>query len=223
MTGEIVPFGKYKGKPIEALAQDRSYVDWMTQQPGIVDRYPEIIAALNNVNVTIINNNFAEPSATPEHNRVQAKFLDDDFIMDILRRFNIVRPGRAMHIRDKRFEVSGNDVVLLLNTWDESNDEMPNFRAGGIRVEVKPTIGDDYPAVLRQATSAGSCPQYSIISNANDDGILLPSRSIVYTEEYTGSVPAEQVIEMFRLSGSTLIIDDQKKNLSFSTGPSEDQ
>jgi len=27
---KIVPFGKYKGQPIEALAQDKPYLDWLS-------------------------------------------------------------------------------------------------------------------------------------------------------------------------------------------------
>jgi hypothetical protein len=32
MSGEIIPFGKYKGQPIEALAGDPQYVAWLLQQ-----------------------------------------------------------------------------------------------------------------------------------------------------------------------------------------------
>jgi uncharacterized protein (DUF3820 family) len=38
MSGEIVPFGKYKGKPVEAMAEDRQYVDWLTAQRYTGDR-----------------------------------------------------------------------------------------------------------------------------------------------------------------------------------------
>ena len=30
---ELIPFGKYKGQPVEVLAQDKGYVEWLTAQP----------------------------------------------------------------------------------------------------------------------------------------------------------------------------------------------
>ncbi len=63
-----VPFGKYKGKPIEVLANDPEYVKWILSQQNIKSRYPEIIS--------IVINNFQTPSETPEHNAIQVKFID---------------------------------------------------------------------------------------------------------------------------------------------------
>jgi uncharacterized protein (DUF3820 family) len=31
-TQNVVPFGKYKGQPVEVLAQDPQYVEWMLLQ-----------------------------------------------------------------------------------------------------------------------------------------------------------------------------------------------
>jgi hypothetical protein len=51
---EVVPFGKYKGQPIEVLANDRGYLDWLTAQSWFRERYAGIY--------TLIINNFGEPS-----------------------------------------------------------------------------------------------------------------------------------------------------------------
>jgi len=72
----IVPFGKYRGQPIEALATDRDYCDWLMGQTRFRERYGAVY--------TLIVNNFAEPSATPEHNALQARFLDEDFCHGLL-------------------------------------------------------------------------------------------------------------------------------------------
>jgi uncharacterized protein (DUF3820 family) len=32
MAPNLVPFGKYKGQPVEVLAQDREYCDWLDAQ-----------------------------------------------------------------------------------------------------------------------------------------------------------------------------------------------
>jgi hypothetical protein len=68
---KIVPFGKYKGQPIEALAQDKPYLDWLSGQDWFRERYANIY--------TLIVNNFAEPSETPDHNALQVLFLTDAF------------------------------------------------------------------------------------------------------------------------------------------------
>ncbi len=71
MATDLVPFGKHKGQPVIALAQDRDYCDWLLQQSWFMQRFPELH--------TIVVNNFGEPTETPEHNRLQLRFLDDTF------------------------------------------------------------------------------------------------------------------------------------------------
>jgi hypothetical protein len=68
---EIVPFGKYRGQPVEALAQDREYCEWLSQQDWVRTRYPTIR--------TLIINHFGEPEETPEHNALEALFVEEDF------------------------------------------------------------------------------------------------------------------------------------------------
>jgi hypothetical protein len=76
MDDKIVPFGKYRGQPVEALAADRQYFEWLCGQAWFRERYQNIH--------TLIVNNFAEPNETPEHNRLQMRFLDDEFCADIV-------------------------------------------------------------------------------------------------------------------------------------------
>jgi hypothetical protein len=71
MSGELVPFGKYKGQPVDVLAEDRSYCDWLLTQAWVVERFPKVH--------TLIINNFGEPTETPEHNALQIRLLDDGF------------------------------------------------------------------------------------------------------------------------------------------------
>jgi hypothetical protein len=37
---KIVPFGKYKGQPVEVLAQDRGYVEWCWSRIRCVSALP---------------------------------------------------------------------------------------------------------------------------------------------------------------------------------------
>jgi uncharacterized protein (DUF3820 family) len=65
-----VPFGKYKGKPVEILLQDESYAKWLTGQDWFQQKF-------QNIYTLIIHNYHAEPIDTPEHNKMQVKFLND--------------------------------------------------------------------------------------------------------------------------------------------------
>jgi hypothetical protein len=67
----IVPFGKYKGQPVEVLAHDEEYCRWLADQDWFRTRFATIH--------TLIVNNFAAPHDTPEHNALQARFLDVDW------------------------------------------------------------------------------------------------------------------------------------------------
>lgn len=68
---ELIPFGKYKGQPVEALAQDKEYCEWLVAQDWFRAKFTAIH--------TLIVNNFGEPSETPEHNQLQARFTDPEF------------------------------------------------------------------------------------------------------------------------------------------------
>lgn len=70
---EIIPFGKYRGQPLEVLASDKSYLDWLTAQDWFRSKFGNLY--------TIVVNNFSQPQDTPEHNKLQAKFLDDEYCL----------------------------------------------------------------------------------------------------------------------------------------------
>lgn len=74
---EIVPFGKYKGRPIVDLVADRSYVDWLAAQPWFREKYGNVY------NIIIGANN--QPQDTPEHNIFQARFLDHNECLRLCR------------------------------------------------------------------------------------------------------------------------------------------
>lgn len=167
MTTEIVPFGKYKGKPIEVMAQDRQYVEWVMAQ-GWSHNYPQLR--------TLIINNFQEPSETPEHNAIQVLFLEADFCWafaqaatpgldgdSLCDKIFVYEPGPNEWSSDvkrfcpelfagvsvvTRFEQRGADVELEISPHGV-DQRVYGFDAF-YRIEIKPSMGDDYPAVLRQ-------------------------------------------------------------------------
>jgi hypothetical protein len=86
-----VPFGKYKGLPIEVLLSDHAYSDWLAQQNWLLDRFPAIH--------TLVINNHGEPTETPEHNALQAKFFDRAWQLALLK---AVAPG-LFEITEREF------------------------------------------------------------------------------------------------------------------------
>ena len=148
-AAEIVPFGKYRGQPVEVLAADHDYCEWLTAQPWFRDRYLTIYN-------TVINYG-AEPQDSPEHNQMQARFLDDDWCLalaDVLFQGEDSRADSS--IRNRNFEACGWDVVYGVNVSRETFTEWTREPLGrepwpeSVHVECKPDLGDDYPAVLRQ-------------------------------------------------------------------------
>lgn len=74
---KIIPFGKYKGQPIEVLAADESYRDWLLSQGWFTEKFRDVY--------NVVINYGGEPQDSPEHNALQARLLNDDFCLSILR------------------------------------------------------------------------------------------------------------------------------------------
>jgi hypothetical protein len=68
----IMPFGKYKGKPIKVLMQDEQYANWLKDQPWFREKF-------SNHCTIIINSLSTEPVNTPEHNEMQVKSINADY------------------------------------------------------------------------------------------------------------------------------------------------
>lgn len=136
MNAKIIPFGKYKGQPVDVLAADPQYRDWLSAQPWFREKFGDLHLTLVKV---------AAPSddvPTPEHNAFQARFADPAFL------------ARFHGLTQVWYESGGWDVVL---TWrapyrwtDAETGELGvSSREYSCGVELKPTIGDEYPAIVR--------------------------------------------------------------------------
>jgi hypothetical protein len=68
----IMPFGKYKGKPIEVLMQDKQYANWLKDQPWFREKF-------SNHYTIIINNLSTELVDNPEHNEMQVNSISADY------------------------------------------------------------------------------------------------------------------------------------------------
>jgi len=190
MNNEMIPFGKYKGQPLEVLEHDPEYADWIAQQSWAKERYPQI--------VNIIINKFGESEETPDHNAMQAKFLEPSYcvmtagamglfkfrenpldqvaaIVEFAKKHNAEigfyePPSVEQLIGRIDLEVDAIDVQFALHSYETAiatvkNDWSPKESRSTriisalrwkLKLELKPTIGDDYPAVLRQMRNNGT-------------------------------------------------------------------
>lgn len=205
---EVVPFGKYKGQPVEVLANDKGYCEWLMSQGDFLDRYGSI--------KTLIINNFKEPEDTPDHNRLQAMFLDDEFCSKLA---NLVfvrndkyekmyyeakeyRNGgdNICSIYGRVFEEKGIDVYYRASSsydYDKSKkdkfkDFSTNLYCGELAVEIKPDIGDDYPSILRQIKSNSSWEYSDVLVYEKFNGIGV-------TEDQFRSMYKQSKVHCFRV------------------------
>jgi hypothetical protein len=214
----VVPFGKHKGATVaELFEKDPAYADWIMAQGWVAERFAELHAA--------IASRGAGNDDTPEHNALQARFLDEDFRAAFL---TCVIPSAlkesllwaAIHpilhkaekdktipweVRDKlwkrglldalssiglsesdvprekyrlfssaRFERAGVDVVLRWMHSDTRPDFFSRFvGTAELKIELKPSIGDDYPSVMRQMQRLGV--KYVVAETYNGRGVSEPA------------------------------------------------
>lgn len=196
MSDKMIPFGKYKGQPIEVLQNDPQYAEWIAQQQWAKERYPSI--------VNIIINKFGENEETPDHNAMQAKFMAKGYCAAAYLTLGgfqpklIQSPTFKSYELEKQYFLDGSAGDLLLEDFKKLSDlvsgvefekdavdvqfyingirvelwevratdptprlnkvtrEFEVVKGGHPRIELKPAIGDDYPAVLRQMRNNGS-------------------------------------------------------------------
>lgn len=80
----VVTFGKYKGQPVTSLMNDPEYVEWCRQQEWFKTKYQPIYNICINQQITPSG----QFSKTPEHNKLQNLFLDDENVKMLLKHMN---------------------------------------------------------------------------------------------------------------------------------------
>ena len=181
---QLVPFGKYKGQPVEVMQMDTGYCDWLSKQDWFREQY-------GNVYNQVIINNFTEPSETPEHNRLQMRFLDENFVESFVsKKLRPAISAKYFHIENIQFEHYGWDVCIEYSYSKYSDDEADIYNS--VCFEIKPCLGDDFPAVLRQMKKNRN--RYS------------GTFSVCIIDEFSASgATYEQVQQMFRTSKFSLL------------------
>lgn len=145
----LIPFGKYKGQPVEVLSNDPEYVEWLRQQDWFKSKYQQI----NNV----VINNFCEPSESPEHNRLVAKFTEDKYLVAFMCKYvNATKEGCGNIDIDntKTYKIfehhKGSDIHTFVRFKFVTDRPSIEYSCN---IECKPAISDEYPAIIRQCKS----------------------------------------------------------------------
>jgi uncharacterized protein (DUF3820 family) len=133
----IIPFGKYKGQPLEVVqATDPQYVQWIATQQWFTEKFANLVAIIRGTASS-------SESETPEHNAMQIKFVNEEYRTIVAR--------NLLHV----FEVPYQNVVQIAYRFEEVTDVRLDVAVNPpglmyVGIELKPVIGDDFPAVLRQ-------------------------------------------------------------------------
>lgn len=212
----LVPFGKYRGQPVEQLAADSEYCQWLLTQSWFPERYRAL-------HVLILNNGVL-PDDTPEHNAMQLRFLSDDTCRRACRAWLAMMCSsreRLYDLQSTTFEHAGIDVRLTYSLWHWESlhanrrsyyhtyvridgslridsswnyDDEPYLRYVWQRgrrdetlgIELKPSVGDDYPTILRK--------------------MLAPTGALLLLfDTWASQMPLEQVQRLFQKSGRCLL------------------
>lgn len=137
-AGNKINFGKYKDRDVSFLLQDKKYIDWLLLQPWFEKTYPD----LHKVVMKTLSPNRDCP--TPEHNRIQNQFLDQNFCL------NFYQKVTGMRVNDVKviFEAPNNWDVMI--TPNSSSSDLKKKKEPTLYIEIKTSISDEYPCVLRK-------------------------------------------------------------------------
>lgn len=231
VDNQVVPFGKYKDQPVEALMQDDRYREWLVAQDWFRSRYASLFQ--------IVLNGGGEPQDSPEHNAMQAQFLDSSWMTKIGKivkerlcpchnasYFSGQEIVRAEFLKESlkgssstpSFEDRGWDVSCglriegKLDVWlaqkrgplldEKGEEEAPVVRERQwfethetALLELKPTLSDDYPTVLREMKAR----------HRDDDDYLF----LIVREASFQHVSWEQVKAIFETADITALLESE--------------
>lgn len=221
-----VLFGKYKGQPITELLNDTKYLDWCKQQPWF-QKFPIVYNICVNQTITTTNN---PSSKTPEHNKLQNLFLENENTIKLIRRVLFNKTGKysTKIVYDFRvvFETIFNWDVLIENISIYKcicdNDicqgcDGSDYREyNDICIEIKPILGDDYPCVLRKMKTQMELTKHEY-TDKEEKCIFIKYKFIpkfvLLIKEYSSSTTSkEQLIQIFQQSRIHVVFIDELFN-----------
>jgi hypothetical protein len=148
--------------------------------------------------------NGATPRATPAHNEMQLRFLDDEWCIRLAAQLQVpvsaddasAWVGQQQTVVDREFESRrGWDVRFRVFGYCRGSGPLLSER---VLVECKTSIGDDFPEVLRQVKRR----------NEGDDRFdqsIGPRACVVVRSWNCQATPWETVVRLFQLEHISLV------------------
>lgn len=208
-TLPLVPFGKYKGQPITALINDTKYLEWCKQQEWF-QKFPIVYNICVNQTIAPTTHN----SKTPEHNKLQNLFLEDNNVIKlgncIINRWSKSSRHVPHTISRHKIEFEGAfnwDCIFELDAECKCNggrsccsDKYPEMTMY-VFSEIKPLMGDDYPCVLRKMKT-----QIHLTNNDRTwNAMFRPIYRLIIKEYASTTTSIDAVKKIFRQSNISII------------------
>jgi hypothetical protein len=196
----IVPFGKYKDKSVLELLADEKYVEWLKQQSWFSTQ-KQIYNIVVHQTISTTNN-----SKTPEHNKLQNLFLENNIVENLGNR--IIKTNKScshkpIKLNSYKIEFEGKfnwDCIIKFycdsqclrgrNCCSSEFDEMCIH----LFIEIKPILGEDYPCVLRKMKTQIELTK----KNHKEESSLESFMYLLIVKEYNSNItPKDTLIKVF--------------------------
>lgn len=202
LDNKVVQFGKFRGKTyFEIKTEEPRYCQWLLDQPNFKTSHPDLVKYLKE---EIEKEDRA--SCTPEHNEIQARFITDrafvhEFFLLLKAHYE---EGSMPWVESESVEIEFDLIEAEYrmkighNSYVSVDVHIPlslsSTRTKSVLVEIKPTVGDDYPKVLREMKNWVKAWDPNKIH-------------VLYVRQYAGSVRLEDIKAIFKRSGIVLILE----------------
>lgn len=205
----IVPFGKYKDKSVLELLADEKYVEWLKQQSWFSNQ-KQVYNIVVHQTIPTTNN-----SKTPEHNKVQNLFLENNIVENlsniIIKKYCGSCYHKPIKLNSYKIEFEGKfnwDCIIKFycdsqcligrNCCSSEFDEMCIHTF----IEIKPILGEDYPCVLRKMKTQIELTKKNIKVESGQ-GYL---RYLLIVKEYNSNItPKDTVVKVFNQTNIRII------------------
>ena len=209
----LVPFGKYKGQPITTLMNDTKYLEWCKQQEWF-QKFPIVYNICVNQTITTNNSN----SKTPEHNKLQNLFLENENIEKlwniIINKYCKSKRHILLKLNSYKIEFEGRfnwDCIFVFDNYTQClngrrccSDEF-DINVQFVFSEIKPLLGDDYPCVLRKMKN-----QVELTNNAYKDKTKFHLKYLLIIKEYNSiNTSKDDLIKIFTQSGINIVFTNE--------------
>ena len=200
----LVGWGKHANlKYVELMAQ-KGYVEWLQTQEWFPYQHPELYDYL--VDHGIVKKRLLPTLAYSEsdvhqqitymdHNEFQALFVETENIKKLLSYVKEISQSETYFIESIIFEDLCNaDIVIKVRVVSSSTYLFKQSTVYVFLIELKPTVSNDYPEILRQMRAQRRAYERCY------DSIYMPQYTIVQllvTLSYTGKVDVETVRKMY--------------------------